>query len=206
MTFIFYFLSKGDRGQSDKALSWSTRLKIIQGIARGMAYIHTQLASFDLPHGNLKSSNVLLGPDMEPLLIDYGYSPLVAPQQASQALFAYKAPESIQYHHVSNKSDVYCLGILILEILTGKFPSQYLTHGNGGTDVVQMVESAISEQREPDVYDPEILESEKSHESMGRCLRLGATCTELNPERRPDIREAVRRIEEIVAESEDLLS
>lgn len=202
----FFFFPKGDRGQGEEVLSWPTRLRIIRGIARGMAYIHTELASSDLPHGNLKSSNVILGPNLEPLLIDYGYSPLVAPQQASQALFAYRAPESIQHRHVSHKSDVYCLGILVLEIVTGKFPSQYLNNGEGGTDVVQMVVSAISERRESDVYDPEISGSEESHQSMERCLWLGAACAESNPDKRPDMLEAVRQIEEIVAADIDLMS
>lgn len=172
-----------------------------------MAFLHTELASSDLPHGNLKSSNVLLGDDLEPFLIDYGYSPLVTPQQAAQAMVAYKSPESIQYGRVSHKSDVYCFGILILEILTGKFPSQYLSSGKGGTDLVQWVTLATSEQREFELFDPEISGAEDSNqEGMERLLHLGAACADPNPERRPDMQEALRRVEEIAAEEEGVLS
>ena len=154
-------LLTGDRGPSHAELDWPARLKIVQGIAKGMGYLHTEFASYDLPHGNLKSSNVLLGPDYEPLLVDYGFSPLVNPANLAQALCAYKAPEAVN-GQISPKCDVYCLGVVILEILTGKFPCQYLNHGKGGTDVVQWVASAISEGRESELLDPEIANDRNS--------------------------------------------
>ncbi|KAL6996232.1 Pollen receptor-like kinase 3 [Sarracenia purpurea var. burkii] len=190
----------GDRGPSHAELNWPTRLKIVQGIARGLDHLHTELSSFNLPHGNLKSSNVLLSSDFEPLLVDYGFNQLANQPQAIQTLLAYKSPEVSQTHQVSPKSDVYCLGIIILEILTGKFPSQYLTTGKGGTDVVQWVKSAISEGRESELFDPEITNSRKSIGEMERLLRIAAACTESNPDHRPEMGEVVRKIEEIQIE------
>ncbi|KAF8401115.1 hypothetical protein HHK36_014419 [Tetracentron sinense] len=191
------YLLHGDRGSSHAELDWAARLKIVQGIARGMDYLHAELASSDLPHGNLKSGNVLLGSNYEPLLVDYGFSPLVTPIQATQTMFAYKSPEYAQFQRVSPKCDVYCLGIIILEILTGKFPSQYLNNGNGGTDVVQWVLSAISDKRESELFDPEIADFTNSLGEMERLLYIGAACTDSNPEKQLDMREATRRIEEI---------
>ena len=107
---------------------------IVQGITRGLGYLYSELGSNNLlPHGNPKSSNVLLGSDFEPLLVDCGFSPLVNNQQAIQALHAYRSPEAAPTKHISPKCDVYCLGIIILEVLRGKFPSQYLNNGNGGS-------------------------------------------------------------------------
>ncbi|XP_042485979.1 pollen receptor-like kinase 3 [Macadamia integrifolia] len=194
------YLLHGDRGPCHAELDWPARLKIVQGIARGMGYLHSQLGSLELPHGNLKSSNVLLGQDYQPLLADYGYCSLVSPTQAAQAMFAYKTPESLQYRLVSTKCDVYCLGIIILEILTGKFPSQYLNHGKGGTDVVQWVQTAMLEKRETELFDPEIAGSRNSLGEMERLLHIGAACTEQSPEQRLDMKEAIRRIEEIHVE------
>lgn len=193
----FIVLLAGDRGPSHAELDWPARLKIVGGIADGMHYLHTELAYSDLPHGNLKSSNILLGPDYEPLLVDYGFVHLVHPSNAPQALFAYKAPEAAQHGQVSPKCDVYCFGVVILEILTGKFPSQYLSNGKGGTDVVQWVASAISEGREAELLDPEIANSRNSMGEMEKLLHIGAACTESNPQKRLDMAEAVRRIEEI---------
>lgn len=105
---------------------------------------------------------------------------------------------------VSPKCDVYCLGILILEILTGKFPSQYLHNGKGGTDVVEWVISAISEGREAELFDPEIASSASSFTEMEKFLHIGAACTEANPELRLDMKEATRRIElEILIEGNE---
>lgn len=182
------------------ALEWTTRLKIIRGIARGMAYLHVELAALDVPHGNLKSGNVLLGPNFEPMLVDYGFTGLINPSQASQVMFSYKSPETLQFRHVSPKSDVYCLGVVMLEVLTGKFPSHYLNNTTGGTDVVQWTASAIAENREAELLDPALTAGNKASEpNMVRLLQHGVACADVDPERRPDMEEVVRLIEEIAA-------
>ncbi|KAI7984500.1 Pollen receptor-like kinase 6 [Camellia lanceoleosa] len=98
----------------------------------------------------------LILPVYEPFLFDYAFYPLINSTQPVQAMFAYKSPEAILYQQVTRKSDVYCLGIIILEILTGKFPFQYLNNQKGGTNIVQWVWSAVSEKRETELIDPEI--------------------------------------------------
>ncbi|KAK2651422.1 hypothetical protein Ddye_011278 [Dipteronia dyeriana] len=199
------YLLHGDRGQSHGELNWSARLKIVQGIARGIGYLHTELASLDLPHGDLKSSNILLGPENEPLISEYGFRPLINNASQSQALFAYRAaPEAQQTGKVSTKCDVYCLGIVILEILTGKFPSQYLSNSKGGIDVVQWVPSVLSEGRLTELLDPEIASSRNSLGEMEQLLHIGIACTETNPEVRLDMSEAVRRILEIQTDNRTL--
>ncbi|KAG5036712.1 pollen receptor-like kinase 3 [Glycine soja] len=194
------FSLHGDRRPSHAELDWPARMKIVRGIAEGMHYLYTELSSLDLPHGNLKSSNVLLGPDNEPMLVDYGFSHMVNPSSAANTLFAYKAPEAAQHGQVSRSCDVYCLGVVIIEILTGKYPSQYLSNGKGGADVVQWVETAISEGRETEVLDPEIASSRNWLGEMEQLLHIGAACTQSNPQRRLDMGEAVRRIKEINTE------
>ncbi|KAA8523347.1 hypothetical protein F0562_009770 [Nyssa sinensis] len=162
------YILHGDRGISHAQLNWPTRLKIIQGVARGVGFLHSEFATYELPHGNLKSSNVLLDSNYEPLLGDYALYPLINNTQASQTMFSFKSPEAILYQQVSPKSDVYCLGIIILEVITGKFPSQYLNNQKGGTDVVQWVKSAISEKRETELIDPDIVGATNSLGQMKR--------------------------------------
>ncbi|KAH0738362.1 hypothetical protein KY290_037067 [Solanum tuberosum] len=70
---------------------------------------------------------------------------------AIQALIAFKSPEAVRNNQVTPKCDVYCLGIVILEIITGKFPSQYLNTGKEGIDISQWVKSAIAEGREAEL-------------------------------------------------------
>ncbi|KAK6148765.1 hypothetical protein DH2020_016290 [Rehmannia glutinosa] len=190
------FVLHGDRGFSHDKLDWPARLNIIQGIANGLSYLHTELSSCDIPHGNLKSSNVLLTPDYDPLLVDYGLCSLMNQAQAAHTLIAFKSPEATNNYQTSPKCDVYCLGIIILEILTGKFPRQYLNNSQGGMDLIQWVRSAIAEGREADLLDPDIIVNSASFVGeMVKLLRIGADCTENDPDGRLDLREAIRRIE-----------
>ncbi|KAK4413739.1 Pollen receptor-like kinase [Sesamum alatum] len=189
------FLLHGDRGTAHEQLNWPVRLKIIQGIARGLDYLHAELSLLDLPHGDLKSSNVLLTPEYEPLLTDYGFCALVSSSHAAQAMAAYKSPEAVLDHYISPKCDVFCLGVIILEILTGKFPYQSLSNGEGGTDLVQWVRSAVSEGKEADLFDPDITSTKAIIHQMEQLLHIGIACTQTNPDHRLDLAEAISRIE-----------
>ncbi|KAF2304134.1 hypothetical protein GH714_027984 [Hevea brasiliensis] len=180
------YVLHGDRGICHAELNWATRLKIIKGIASGLGFLYSEYPTYNLPHGNLKSSNVLLSETYEPLLCDYALDPLTNPNHSAEAMFAYKSPEYIEKRQVSPKSDVYCFGIIILEVVTGKFPSQYLSNNisnaMGGTDVVQWVLQATSEGKEQELIDPEIAKnsSKDSVDQMVQLLRIGATCVESN--------------------------
>ncbi|KDP33937.1 hypothetical protein JCGZ_07508 [Jatropha curcas] len=193
------YVIHGDRGICHSELNWENRLKIIKGIANGLSFLHTEYSTYNLPHGNLKSSNVVLDDDYEPLLTDYALDPLTNPNHSAQTMFAYKSPEYLLNHQVSAKSDVFCLGIIILEVVTGKFPSQYLANGKGGTDVVKWVQRAKAEGKEQEVIDPEIANgsSAESIQEMVKLLRIGAACAESNTALRLDMKEAIRRIGEV---------
>ncbi|XP_022850696.1 pollen receptor-like kinase 3 [Olea europaea var. sylvestris] len=187
----------GDRGIYHGELNWPTRLKIIQGVAQGMGFLHNEFAQYELPHGNLKSSNILLSSDYEPLLNDYMLYPLISNTQSVQQLFAYKTPEAILYQQVSPKSDVFCLGVVILEIVTGKFPSQYLNNQKGGTDVIQWTKTAISENKVSELIDLEIANTSNSLDQMEKLLYIGAECTESDQDKRIVMKEAIKKIEEV---------
>ncbi|GMH16597.1 hypothetical protein Nepgr_018438 [Nepenthes gracilis] len=190
----------GDRGICHKELNWPTRLKIIKGIASGMLHLHHEFKYYELPHGNLKSSNILLNDKYEPLLTDYGLLPLLSHNQPAKVMLALRAPEAAveeSQQQISPKCDVYCLGIVIIEILTCKYPSQYVIRGEGGLDVVHWVRTVIEEKIEVEFLDPEIASCTESIDEMLHLLNVGAACTETNPHQRPSMEEAVKRIEEI---------
>ncbi|GMI72366.1 hypothetical protein HRI_000905900 [Hibiscus trionum] len=202
--FVYEFIANGsllyrlhgDQGTSAAALDWLARLKIVQGIIEGLGYIHAELAYLDVPHGNLKSSNVLLGPENRTLVSEYGLCSLVSSDR-TKTLIAYNTPEAIQHGKVCHKSDVYCLGIIILEILTGKFPSQYIENGKGGIDVVELVAMAISEGKQAELFDSEIASSSNSLREMEKLLHIGSLCTKTSLDERLDLKEAIKRIQEI---------
>ncbi|QCD80214.1 pollen receptor-like kinase 3 [Vigna unguiculata] len=192
------YVLHGDRGSSHSDLNWPIRLKIVKGIARGLGFLYKEFSTEELPHGNLKSSNVLLTQNYEALLSDFAFHPLINHNYAVQTLFAYKTPDYVTHQRVTQKTDVYCLGIIVLEVITGKFPSQYHSNGKGGTDVVHWVLTAISDRREAECIDPELKSTHSnSLNQMLQLLQIGAACTESNPDQRLNMKEAIRRIEEV---------
>ncbi|KAE8675975.1 Leucine-rich repeat protein kinase family protein, putative isoform 2 [Hibiscus syriacus] len=191
------FILHGIRDLAHASLNWPSRFKIIKGIVQGLNYIHTEFETYELPHGNLKSSNILLTERYDPLLSDYAFQPLTNLDNYAQVLFAYKSPEYVQYHKVSPKSDVYCLGIVILETMTGKYPSQYPNNDEHGVDIVQWVQTSISENRPLELIDPEIANNTSSTNKMLKVIEIGADCVEGNPDERLSLNEVITRIEEI---------
>ncbi|KAJ0091321.1 hypothetical protein Patl1_12747 [Pistacia atlantica] len=83
----------GKRSPGQPGLDWPTRLKIIKGVAKGLAYLYREFPSVPLPHGHLKSSNVLLDHTFEPILTDYALVPVMNKQHAQLYMVAYKSPE-----------------------------------------------------------------------------------------------------------------
>ncbi|KAK4488403.1 hypothetical protein RD792_004166 [Penstemon davidsonii] len=117
-------LIHGSRSTRAKPLHWTSCLKIAEDVAQGLAYIH-QASNFI--HGNLKSSNVLLGSDFEACITDYCISVLADTSSDDDPDHAaYKAPEIRKSaRRATAKSDVFAFGVLLLELLTGKPPCQH---------------------------------------------------------------------------------
>ncbi|KAK1615331.1 hypothetical protein QYE76_020887 [Lolium multiflorum] len=190
-------LLHGGRG---KALDWGKRLGIIKGTARGLAHLYDELPMLTVPHGHLKSSNVLLDADFRPALSDYALVPVLTATHAKQVMMAYKAPECVEAHgKPSKKSDVWSLGILILEILTGKFPANYLRQGSKGTtDLAGWVNSVVTEERTGEVFDKDMaVAGEDADSEMLKLLQVGLACCEADVDKRLDLKAAVTGIEEV---------
>ncbi|XP_019176437.1 PREDICTED: pollen receptor-like kinase 4 [Ipomoea nil] len=188
--------SKKASGQ--QGLDWPTRLKIIKGVAKGLSYLYEELSTLTLPHGHLKSSNVLLDQTFNPLIADYALAPVTNKDHAQQFMVAYKSPESTHHDRVTRKTDVWSLGILILELLTGRFPANYLAQGKGASaDLAAWVNSVVREEWTGEVFDKEMGGGKSGEGEMLKLLKIGMCCCEWEVGRRWDIMEAVERIEEL---------
>lgn len=174
------------------------RLKIVKGVARALSYLYNELPILTLPHGHLKSSNVLLNASFEPILMDYALAPVMNKDHARQLMVGYKSPECVRYgQQVSRKSDVWSLGILILEIMTGKFPTNYLAQGKGGgyMDSSSWVNSIAGAERTDEVFDRQ-MEGPKNGE-MWKLLEIGLRCCEEDVDKRWEMKVALEKIEEL---------
>ncbi|XVF74922.1 hypothetical protein PTKIN_Ptkin13bG0149000 [Pterospermum kingtungense] len=185
-------------------LDWRTRLKIIKGVARGLTYLYNELPTLAVPHGHLKSSNVLLDDNFEPLLCDYALRPVINQEQAHMFMTAYKSPECAMNGRISRKTDVWCLGILILEVLTGKFPENYLTQSyDSNTNLASWVNEMVKEKKTSEVFDTEMTGTKNSKGTMINLLKIGLSCCEEDAETRPELKEVVEKIEELKEGDED---
>ena len=169
-----------------------------------MAYLYKEFPSLTLPHGHLKSSNVLLDQNFEPLLADYALVPVIDKEHAQQFMAAYKSPEFTQHDRTTKKTDVWSLGILILEMLTGKFPANYLKQGKGGNaDLAAWVNLVVREEWTGEVFDKEMKRTKNGEGEMLKLLKIGMCCCEWNVERRWDLTVAVKKIEELKERDSD---
>ncbi|KAL2553862.1 Pollen receptor-like kinase 1 [Forsythia ovata] len=190
----------GNTSRGHPCQDWPTRLNIIKGVAKGLLYLYNELPSLVAPHGHLKSSNVLLDGSFNPLLTDYGLVPVVNQDQAQEHMIAYKSPEYKNNGRITKKTDVWSLGMLILETMTGKFPSSFLQQGKGNdADLASWVETVVKEGNVDvdQVFDKNMGGKEKSEGEMMKLLQIGLNCCEAEVDKRWDIKEAVERIEQV---------
>lgn len=111
-------------------------------------------------------------------------------------LSGYRAPEVTDLRRVSQKADVYSFGVLILELLTGKAPTQTLLNEEG-VDLPRWVQSVVREEWTSEVFDMELLRYGNVEEEMVQLLQLAIDCAAQHPDSRPHMADVVARIEEI---------
>ncbi|KAG6727356.1 pollen receptor-like kinase 4 [Carya illinoinensis] len=192
----------GNHSEDKPALDWLTRLRIIKGVARGLAYLYDAIPTLVLPNGHLKSSNVLLDRSFNPVMTDYALAPVISLDLAQQTMIAYKSPEYAKHGRITKKTDVWSFGILILEILTGRFPENYIMQAHDrNADLAGWVNAMIKEKKTNEVFDSDMGGLKNSKSELLKLLKIGLNCCEEDEERRLDMKEAVERIEQLEGES-----
>ncbi|CAJ1948376.1 unnamed protein product [Sphenostylis stenocarpa] len=206
---IYEYLARGslqkllhDDDSSTNILSWRKRFKIILGIAKGLAYLH----QMELIHYNLKSTNVFIDCSDEPKIGDFGLVRLLPMldhcvlSSKLQSALGYMAPEfACRTVKITDKCDIYSFGILILEVVTGKRPVEYMED-----DVVVLcdkVRSALDDGKVEQCVD-EKLKGNFAVEEAVPVIKLGLVCASQVPSNRPDMAEVINILELIQCPSE----
>ncbi|CAM8888925.1 unnamed protein product [Rhodiola kirilowii] len=180
-------------------VDWPTRMKIAIGVTRGLSYLHTQE---DIIHGNLTSSNVLLDEQTNPHIAEVGLSRLMTAAAntniiATAGSMGYGAPELSKLKKPTAKTDVYSLGIIIIELLTGKSPGESIN----GMDLPQWVTSIVKEEWTNEVFDLELLKDMASiSDELLNTLKLALYCVDPSPAARPEAQQVLQQLEEIKPE------
>ncbi|HWS55676.1 MAG TPA: serine/threonine-protein kinase [Pyrinomonadaceae bacterium] len=118
-----------------RALTLNARLKLFNKVCDAVAFAHRNL----IVHRDLKPSNILVNPDGDPKLLDFGISKLLDPgaqesagvTQAGALTPQYASPEQIRGEPVTTATDIYSLGVVLFKILTGNYPYDFADLTNG---------------------------------------------------------------------------
>ncbi|CAN0929315.1 Putative receptor-like protein kinase At3g47110 [Linum grandiflorum] len=201
-----------------RSLNFIQRLNVAIDIASAVVYLHNNCGT-PIVHCDLKPSNVLLDEDMVAHVGDFGLARflLMVENPASSTIgikgtVGYAPPEYGMGNEVSIQGDVYSYGILLLELFTGKRPTDETFRD--GLSLHNVVMSALSEQRTFEVVDPvllnELLRRLTSHhnntsnsleearkdleELMSSILEIGVACSSDIPEERISMSEVLSRL------------
>ncbi|KAA8529234.1 hypothetical protein F0562_033967 [Nyssa sinensis] len=185
-------------GEGRPVMDWATRVKIAAGAARGIAYLHEDCHP-RIIHRDIKSSNILLDINFEARVSDFGLAKLALDANSHittrvMGTFGYMAPEYASSGKLTEKSDVFSFGVVLLELITGRKPvdaSQPL----GDESLVEwarpLLSHAIDTEEFEGLADPR-LEKIYVDSEMFRMIEAAAACVRHSAAKRPRMGQVVR--------------
>ncbi|XP_052209924.1 LRR receptor-like serine/threonine-protein kinase FEI 2 isoform X2 [Diospyros lotus] len=197
---IYDFLPGGSLDEAlherSEQLDWDTRLNIIMGAAKGLAYLHHD-CSPRIIHRDIKSSNILLDGNLEARVSDFGLAKLLEDDESHittivAGTFGYLAPEYMQSGRATEKSDVYSFGVLMLEVVSGKRPTD-ASFIEKGLNIVGWLNFLVTENRQREIIDPH--SEGVQPESFDALLSVAIQCVSSAPEDRPTMHRVVQILE-----------
>ncbi|XP_041991072.1 probable receptor-like protein kinase At1g80640 [Salvia splendens] len=169
------------------ALTWHLRLKIALDVARGLEYLHKHCRP-RIIHRDLKSSNILLDSNFNAKLSDFGLAILDGSQKKSQlklsGTLGYVAPEYLLDGKLTDKSDVYGFGVVLLELLLGRKPMEKPAPPHTQSTVSWAMPQLTDRTKLPNIVDPVIANS-MDMKHLYQVAAVALLCIQPEPSYRP---------------------
>ncbi|KAJ4868290.1 G-type lectin S-receptor-like serine/threonine-protein kinase [Raphanus sativus] len=170
-------------------IGWPKRFSIIQGIARGLLYLHRE-SCLKVIHRDLKVSNILMDEKMNPKISDFGLARMYQGTEHEKnthrvaGTLGYMAPEYAWTGMFSEKSDIYSFGVLLLEIISGEKISRF-GYGEEGKNLLTYAWETWGQNGGINLLDQGIADSCQLLE-VERCVQIGLLCVQHQPADRPN--------------------
>ncbi|XP_016504527.1 EPD1-interacting receptor-like cytoplasmic serine/threonine-protein kinase 5D [Nicotiana tabacum] len=206
---VYEFLPRGSLenqlfGKFSITLSWSTRMKIALGAAKGLAFLHE--GEKPVIYRDFKASNILINSDYTAKLSDFGLAkdgPAGDDTHVSTRIMGthgYAAPEYIMTGHLTTMSDVYSFGVVLLEMLTGK-RSLDKKRREGETNLVEWLRPYLRDPKKIARVMDRRLEGEYPIKGAQTAALVAYKCLSHYPKPRPSMDDVVKILETLQEES-----
>ncbi|XP_022722442.1 PTI1-like tyrosine-protein kinase 3 isoform X2 [Durio zibethinus] len=193
---------KGVQGaQPGPVLDWMQRVRIAVDAARGLEYLHEKVQP-SVIHRDVRSSNVLLFGEFKAKIADFNLSnqspDMAARLHSTRVLgtFGYHAPEYAMTGQLTQKSDVYSYGVVLLELLTGRKPVDH-TMPRGQQSLVTWATPRLSEDKVKQCVDPK-LKGEYPPKGVAKLAAVAALCVQYEAEFRPNMSIVVKALQPLL--------
>ncbi|VAH70645.1 unnamed protein product [Triticum turgidum subsp. durum] len=178
-------------GRGVPVLEWPARVKISAGSAKGIAYLHEDCHP-RIIHRDIKSSNILLDNNFEAQVADFGLARLAmdfATHVTTRVMgtFGYMAPEYASSGKLTEKSDVFSFGVVLLELITGRKPVD-ASNPLGDESLVEWARPLLTQALETgnagELLDPR-LDNNFNEVELFHMIEAAAACIRHSAPRRP---------------------
>lgn len=192
--------------QGRERLNWDMRKQIAKGAARGLAFLHHNCIPHII-HRDMKSSNVLLDKDLGARVSDFGMARLISALDTHLSVSTlagtpgYVPPEYYQSFRCTTKGDIYSFGVILLELVTGKRPTDKDEFGDN--NLVGWVKLHVAGNNSLEVLDP-ILRGTGVEYEMAQYLKVACDCLDDVPSRRPTMLHVVAMLKELGFEEQSV--
>ncbi|GLT98572.1 hypothetical protein SLE2022_160720 [Rubroshorea leprosula] len=186
-------------GKGRPTMDWPTRMKIALGSAKGLAYLHEDCHP-KIIHRDIKGANILLDFKFEAKVADFGLAKFCSDVNTHvstrvMGTFGYMAPEYASSGKLTDKSDVFSFGVMLLELITGHRPVNPSSMNDSLVDWARArLTRALDDKNFDSLADPR-LQNEYNHNEMARMVACAAACVRHSARIRPRMSQIVRALE-----------